>query len=47
MDVSCNGCCSKTSLDYESTWRAIGVVVIGFLVQAFVLIMIIRIFGPA
>ena len=37
----------RQALDYESTWRAIGVVVIGFLVQAFVLIMIIRIFGPA
>ena len=37
----------RQALDYESTWRAIGVVVIGFLVQAIVLIMIIRIFGPA
>jgi hypothetical protein len=37
----------RQALDYESTWRAIGVVVIGFLVQAFVLIMIIRIFGPS
>ena len=36
----------RQALDYESTWRAIGVVVIGFLVQAIVLIMIIRIFGP-
>ena len=36
----------RQALDNESTWRAIGVVVIGFLVQAIVLIMIIRIFGP-
>ena len=36
----------RQALDYESTWRAIGGVVIGFLVQAIVLIMIIRIFGP-
>ena len=36
----------RQALDYESTWRAIGVVVIGFLVQAIVLIMILRIFGP-
>ena len=35
----------RQALDYQSTWRAIGVVVIGFLVQAIVLIMIIRIFG--
>ena len=37
----------RQALDYQSTWRAIGVVVIGFLVQAIVLIMFIRIFGPA
>ena len=37
----------RQALDYQSTWRAIGVVVIGFLVQAIVLIMLIRIFGPA
>jgi hypothetical protein len=36
----------RQALDYESTWRAIGVVVIGFLVQAFVLIMMIRMLGP-
>tara|TARA_B100001123_G_scaffold143121_1_gene166350 strand:+ start:135 stop:683 length:549 start_codon:yes stop_codon:yes gene_type:complete len=36
----------RQALDYESTWRAIGVVVIGFLVQAIVLIILIRIFGP-
>ena len=35
----------RQALDYQSTWRAIGVVVIGFLVQAFVLILMIRIFG--
>jgi hypothetical protein len=37
----------RQALDYESTWRAIGVVVIGFLVQAVVLITLLRIFGPA
>jgi hypothetical protein len=37
----------RQALDYESTWRAIGVVVIGFLVQATALIMLLRIFGPA
>ena len=36
----------RQALDYESTWRAIGVVVIGFLVQAMALIMLLRIFGP-
>ena len=36
----------RQALDYESTWRAIGVVVIGFLVQAIIFIMILRIFGP-
>jgi len=36
----------RQALDYESTWRAIGVVVIGFLVQAIILIMLLRIFGP-
>ena len=35
----------RQALDYESTWRAIGVVVIGFLVQAIILIMLLRIFG--
>ena len=35
----------RQALDYESTWRAIGVVVIGFLVQAIVLIMLLRICG--
>ncbi len=37
----------RQALDYESTWRAIGVVVIGFLIQAIILIMLLRIFGPA
>ena len=37
----------RQALDYKSTWRAIGVVVIGFLVQAIVLIMLLRIFGPS
>tara|TARA_B100001123_G_C14629037_1_gene756976 strand:+ start:21 stop:542 length:522 start_codon:yes stop_codon:yes gene_type:complete len=35
----------RQALDYESTWRAIGVVIIGFLVQAIILIMLMRIFG--
>ena len=35
----------RQALDYQSTWRAIGVVVIGFLVQAIVLVMLLRIFG--
>ncbi len=37
----------RQALDYESTWRAIGVVVIGFLVQAIILIIILRIFNPS
>ena len=37
----------RQALDYDSTWRAIGVVIIGFLVQAIVLIVLLRIFGPA
>ena len=37
----------RQALDYQSTWRAFGVVVIGFLVQAIVLIMLLRIFGPS
>ena len=37
----------RQALDYTSTWRAIGVVIIGFLVQAIVLIMILRIFGSS
>ena len=36
----------RQALDYQSTWRAIGVVIIGFLVQAIILIMLLRIFGP-
>ena len=36
----------RQALDYQSTWRAIGVVVIGFLVQAIFLVMILRIVGP-
>ena len=35
----------RQALDYQSTWRAIGVVVIAFLVQAIFLVMILRIFG--
>ena len=37
----------RQALDYQSTWRAVGVVLIGFLFQAIVLIMMLRIFGPA
>ena len=37
----------RQALDYQSTWRAIGVVVIAFLVQSFVLVMLLRIFGPS
>ena len=37
----------RQALDYESTWRAIGVVIIGFLVQAIILIMLLRIFGQS
>ena len=37
----------RQALDYQSTWRAIGVVIIGFLIQAIVLIILLRIFGPA
>ena len=37
----------RQALDYESTWRAIGVVIIAFLVQAIILIMLLRVFGPA
>ena len=35
----------RQALDYQSTWRAIGVVVIGFLIQAILLVMILRLFG--
>ena len=35
----------RQALDYQSTWRAVGVVVIGFLVQAIVLVMLMRAFG--
>ena len=37
----------RQALDYESTWRSIGVVVIGFLVQAIVLVIILRLFGTS
>ena len=37
----------RQALDYQSTWRAIGVVVIAFLVQAIFLVMILRLFGPS
>ena len=36
----------RQALDYQSTWRAIGVVVIGFLVQAIFLIMLLRFIDP-
>jgi hypothetical protein len=34
----------RQALDYKSTWRAIGVCVIGFVVQAFVLMVAVSIF---
>ena len=37
----------RQALDYQSTWRAIGVVVIGFLAQAIFLVIILRLFGPS
>ena len=37
----------RQALDYDSTWRAIGVVVIGFLIQAIFLILILRLFGQS
>ena len=37
----------RQALDYESTWRSIGVVVIGFLVQAIILVTILRLFGTS
>ena len=36
----------RQALDYQSTWRAIGVVVIGFLIQAVFLMFLLRLFGP-
>tara|TARA_B100000686_G_C16396561_1_gene765107 strand:- start:241 stop:762 length:522 start_codon:yes stop_codon:yes gene_type:complete len=35
----------RQALDYQSTWRAIGVVTIGFLVQSIIIIYFLRIFG--
>jgi hypothetical protein len=35
----------RQALDYKSTWRAIGVCMIGFVVQAFVLMIAVSIFG--
>ena len=35
----------RQALDYQSTWRAIGVVIIALLFQAIILIMILKIFG--
>ena len=35
----------RQALDYKSTWRAIGVCVIGFVVQVFVLMVAVSIFG--
>ena len=37
----------RQALDYQSTWRAVGVVVIAFLVQSIILIMILKLFGPS
>ena len=38
---------ARQALDYESTWRSIGVVVIGFLVQAIILVTILKLFGTS
>jgi hypothetical protein len=35
----------RQALDYKSTWRAIGVCVIGFVVQVFVLMVAVSLFG--
>ena len=37
----------RQALDYDSTWRAIGVVVIGFLVQAIVLLFVLKYISPS
>ena len=37
----------RQALDYDSTWRAIGVVVIGFLVQATVLLFVLKYISPS
>ena len=37
----------RQALDYQSTWRAIGVVVIAFLVQSIILVMILKLFGSS
>ena len=37
----------RQALDYQSTWRAIGVVVIGFLIQAILLVMLLKLFGAS
>ena len=34
----------RQALDYKSTWRAVGVVVTGFLIQSFVLLIILKLF---
>ncbi len=37
----------RQALDYTSTWRAIGVCLIGWLVQALFLVIVVSIFGPS
>jgi hypothetical protein len=34
----------RQALDYKSTWRAVGVVVTGFLIQSVVLFMMLQLF---
>ena len=34
----------RQALDYKSTWRAVGVVVTGFLIQSVVLLMMLKLF---
>jgi len=37
----------RQALDYQSTWRAIGVVVIAQLILAIIAVIILRLFGPS
>jgi hypothetical protein len=34
----------RQALDYKSTWRAVGVVVTGFIIQSVVLLMMVKLF---
>ena len=37
----------RQALDYTSTWRAIGVCLIGWVIQALILVVVVSIFGPS